>query len=74
MMSVMTPITGNEHDILTSAEVAAIFRVDIKTVSRWDNTGHLKATFRTPGGHRRYRRADVEKIISLTPADTADAE
>lgn len=45
-------------DILTVGEVAALFRVDPKTVSRWAIGGKIRA-MKTPGGHRRFRREDV---------------
>jgi DNA-binding transcriptional MerR regulator len=54
--------TQDLPDIMTPAEVAAFFRVDPKTVARWDNDGTLKAAFRTPSGHRRYVRAEVEAL------------
>jgi excisionase family DNA binding protein len=50
-------------DLLTPAEVAAILFVDPKTVTRWARAGKLDA-IRTPGGHRRYLRADVLAIMS----------
>jgi excisionase family DNA binding protein len=50
-----------EH-LLTPAEVAALVFVDPKTVSRWAKAGKLPAT-RTPGGHRRFRRSDVQPLI-----------
>lgn len=43
-------------------EVAALFRVDPKTVTRWAQKGRLKS-FRTPGGHRRFREADVQAYL-----------
>lgn len=46
-------------DLLTPAEVAAMFRVDPKTVTRWAKSGKLLST-RTLGGHRRFRREDIE--------------
>jgi excisionase family DNA binding protein len=52
-----TTITKPER-LLTPSEVAAIFRVDPKTVTRWANAGRL-TSIRTPGGHRRYREAEV---------------
>jgi excisionase family DNA binding protein len=52
-----------DDEILTAREVARLFRVDPKTVSRWERTGRLRA-FKTPGGHRRFRRGDVERAIS----------
>jgi excisionase family DNA binding protein len=44
--------------LLIPAEIAQIFRVDPKTVTRWAKSGKLKA-IRTLGGHRRYRVAVV---------------
>lgn len=44
--------------LLTPAEVAALFRVDPKTVTRWAKAGKLSA-IRTLGGHRRYRESEV---------------
>lgn len=58
----------NEDDIyLTAGQVAAIFRVDPKTVTRWAKTGKLPFT-RTLGGasgkgHRRYLRSDIRKVL-----------
>lgn len=45
-------------DLMSPAEVAEAFNVDIKTVSRWANAGLIEA-IRTPGGHRRYLTASV---------------
>ncbi|MFG3439862.1 BldC family transcriptional regulator [Nonomuraea sp. NPDC047897] len=51
--------------LLTPAEVAAIFRVDPKTVTRWAKAGKL-TSIRTLGGHRRYREAEVQAILADT--------
>ena len=48
----------NQEVLLTPAEVAALFRVDPKTVTRWAKAGKLTA-IRTLGGHRRYRQSEV---------------
>jgi excisionase family DNA binding protein len=48
--------------LLTPAEVAKLFRVDPKTVTRWAKAGKLTA-IRTLGGHRRYRRSEVESLL-----------
>ncbi|MFE3461389.1 helix-turn-helix domain-containing protein [Nocardiopsis aegyptia] len=48
--------------VLTSSEVAALFRVDIKTVSRWANQRRLPS-FQTPGGHRRFLQGDVRAAL-----------
>lgn len=54
---------SDEEELLTPAEVAAMFRVDPKTVTRWAKAGKLSA-IRTLGGHRRYRSAEVRRLLS----------
>ncbi len=51
-----------EDALLTPAEVAALFRVDPKTVTRWAKAGKL-SSIRTLGGHRRYRADEVRKFL-----------
>jgi excisionase family DNA binding protein len=51
---------------LTPAEVAALFGVHPKTVTRWAK-GRRLAFIRTLGGHRRYRLSDVRKLLSESP-------
>ncbi|MGH3935236.1 MAG: BldC family transcriptional regulator [Pseudonocardiaceae bacterium] len=62
--------------LLTPGEVAALFRVDPKTVTRWASAGRI-GSIRTPGGHRRFREAEVRALLaSLTtpaPPDRADS-
>jgi excisionase family DNA binding protein len=48
--------------LLTPKEVARIFRVDPKTVTRWAGAGKL-AAIRTMGGHRRFKAAEVIKVL-----------
>jgi excisionase family DNA binding protein len=48
--------------LLTPAEVAARFRVDPKTVTRWAKAGKL-SSIRTLGGHRRYRAREIEALL-----------
>ena len=52
----------NQEMLLTPAEVAALFRVDPKTVTRWAKAGKLTA-IRTLGGHRRYRQSEVLGLL-----------
>jgi excisionase family DNA binding protein len=57
------PVPGDGGDPLyTPAEVAVIFRVDPKTVTRWAAAGRITST-RTPGGHRRYRKSEVDRLL-----------
>ncbi len=61
-----------EH-LLTPAEVAALFRVDPKTVTRWAKAGKL-TSIRTLGGHRRYRSSEVHALLDAnTPARRFEA-
>jgi excisionase family DNA binding protein len=50
------------ESLLTPAEVAALFRVDPKTVTRWANAGKL-TTIRTLGGHRRFLDDEVRRLL-----------
>jgi excisionase family DNA binding protein len=47
------------RDVLTSTEAGALLGVSAATVKRWSDEGALPS-IRTRGGHRRFRRADVE--------------
>ena len=58
-------------ELLTPAEVAALFRVDPKTVTRWAKAGKL-TSIRTLGGHRRYRAAEVRSLLGEVPAAPPD--
>ena len=51
-----------ESDLLTPAEVASMFRVSPKTVTRWARSGKLTA-LRTLGGHRRFRASEVRELL-----------
>ena len=49
--------------LLTSQQVAALFRVDPKTVTRWAASG-LSGSIRTPGGHRRFRESEIRALLA----------
>jgi excisionase family DNA binding protein len=48
--------------LLTPAEVAALFRVNPKTVTRWARAGKITA-IRTLGGHRRFRSSEIRRCL-----------
>jgi len=48
--------------LLTPSEVATLFRVDPKTVTRWANSGKITSV-RTLGGHRRYVESEVRGLL-----------
>ena len=62
----MTSRSPESERLLTPAEVAAMFRVDPKTVTRWAKAGKL-TSIRTLGGHRRYREAEVRELLGQIP-------
>ncbi|MDQ1502811.1 MAG: hypothetical protein QOD57_538, partial [Actinomycetota bacterium] len=43
-----------DNELLTPGEVATMFRVNAKTVTRWARAGKISAV-RTLGGHRRFQ-------------------
>jgi excisionase family DNA binding protein len=53
---------GDSEVLLTPAEVASLFRVDPKTVTRWAKAGKL-SSIRTLGGHRRYKESEVRALL-----------
>ena len=59
----MSQHSDADDALLTPAEVAAMFRVSPKTVTRWARSGKLTA-LRTLGGHRRFRMAEVRELLS----------
>jgi excisionase family DNA binding protein len=49
-------------DLLTPGEVAKLFGVDPKTVTKWAEAGKLSC-IRTVGGHRRYKTAEICALL-----------
>lgn len=62
--------------LLTSSEVGALLQVNPSSVKKWVDDGLLLA-FRTPGGHRRIRAADLVSFLVRhempIPVDLQDA-
>jgi excisionase family DNA binding protein len=59
-----------DDDLLRPREVAEIFGVRTTTIARWARDGILTA-LATPGGHRRYRRTEINAILmSVDSSDT----
>jgi len=52
-------------NLLTSAEVARLTGVGPTAVKRWADAGTLPC-IRTAGGHRRFRREDVDRFLART--------
>jgi excisionase family DNA binding protein len=56
------PSSGNEHDWLTLGQAARYLGVAQSTIRKWSDDGRVPA-FYTPGGHRRYRRPDLDAFL-----------
>lgn len=59
----------NPPELYTPAQVAALFHVDGKTITRWAQEGKL-STIKTLGGHRRYLAAEVNALRNGRQATT----
>ena len=57
------PDGSEQEELLTPSEVAAMFRVNPKTVTRWARSGKISA-IRTLGGHRRFRKSEITRILA----------
>lgn len=67
----MTTRASDTEPLLTPSEVASMFRVDPKTVTRWAKAGKL-TSIRTLGGHRRYREAEVRALLAGITGEQAE--
>jgi len=57
--------------LLRPREVAALFGVRPTTIARWAREGRL-TPLQTPGGHRRYRPAEIREVLSATGESTEE--
>jgi excisionase family DNA binding protein len=67
--AIRPPTSGESpgNTLLSTGEVARLFGVSPSTVTRWAREGNLKAV-RTPGGHFRFREAEIRRA-ALPPLD-----
>ncbi len=61
-MTVQKDSFDAQDALLTPSEVAKLFRVNPKTVTRWARAGKLSA-IRTLGGHRRFRASEIHRCL-----------
>jgi excisionase family DNA binding protein len=57
-----SPAAPGDPDWLTLGQAARYLGVAQSTIRKWSDDGRVRA-FYTPGGHRRYRRADLEAFL-----------
>jgi excisionase family DNA binding protein len=62
-------LSQEQEILLTPSEVATLFRVDPKTVTRWAKAGKL-TSIRTLGGHRRYKESEVKALLITTTSQS----
>ena len=48
-------------EVLTPGAAAAQLGISIETLRRWEKAGKITA-FRTPGGQRRFDRAEIDRL------------
>lgn len=65
-------MTNEPTEILTRAQVAALFGVHPGTVSKWLEAGLIPA-FSTPAGSTRYYRADIEAFLASSTRERVTA-
>ena len=54
---------ASNAELLSVGESAALIGVHVDTLKRWEQDGRITA-LRTPSGHRRFRRSDVEALLT----------
>src|SRR5215216_1672912 len=57
------PVPADEPDWLTLGQAAKYLGMAQSTIRKWSDGGRLPA-FYTPGGHRRFRRNDLDEFLS----------
>jgi len=62
---------ANEPDWLTLGQAAKYLGVAQSTIRKWSDLGRVPA-FYTPGGHRRYRRSDLDTFLERSGPGAKD--
>lgn len=61
-MNAAAPRPGPAAEWLSLGPASRLVGVDPDTLRRWADSGRVQA-FATPGGHRRFRRTDLERVV-----------
>jgi len=62
---------GHEPEWLTLGQAAKYLGVAQSTIRKWSDQGRVPA-FYTPGGHRRYRRSDLDRFLDRSGPGARD--
>ena len=62
--------TAGQPEWMTLGQAAKYLGVAQSTMRKWSDVGRISA-FYTPGGHRRYRRADLDQFLDRSGPGTA---
>ena len=62
--------TAGQPEWMTLGQAAKYLGVAQSTMRKWSDVGRISA-FYTPGGHRRYRRADLDQFLDRSGPTTA---
>jgi excisionase family DNA binding protein len=66
-------ITRNSPLGLSTSQAAEALGVSLGTIRRWSDMGHL-ASYRTPGGQRRFSADQIEQFLEKLQRGTVEAE
>ena len=62
----MAAASAESQDWITLSEASKLLGVHPATLRQWSDEGKVRI-FRTPGGHRRFSRPDIERMLHVTP-------
>src|SRR5436853_7570688 len=71
MASYRSAVAGREPEWLTLGQAAKYLGVAQSTIRKWSDVGRVPA-FYTPGGHRRYRRSDLDAFLERSGPGAKD--
>lgn len=54
---------------LSQKQARDFLNITRTTILRWEEQGYIKV-YKTSGGHRRYLKSDLEKLIGIDVEDT----
>jgi excisionase family DNA binding protein len=68
-----SPSRNERQPVFTSSQAASYLGVSLATVRRWTDAGHVSC-YRTPGGQRRFSRAQLDEFIASMQSDSPAPE